>query len=331
VAKAAKDLVGSRVGKYTLRRLLGRGAFGEVYAAASASGPEVAVKLLDPQLARDKDVVARFEREAETASRLEHEAIVKVLDWGAARGRHYIVMELVRGGSLRRYLRRGGDPAEVLGILADLARGLAHAHAHGVVLRDVKPENILLTRGRRAKVADFGLARAADHSTMTTDGHMIGTAMYMSPEQALGHRATPASDVYSVGMIIYEAITGDRPFSSETTYGLLDQHVEAAPPRPRVRRPYSSALSQLAMRCLAKNADDRPEMAEVAARLEEATLARPRRVWRLVAAAAAVTIAAFAAVVIHPALVERLARGWFGAAAFRSLRVAAEALHARLF
>jgi serine/threonine protein kinase len=331
VAKAAKDLVGSRVGKYTLKRMLGRGAFGEVYAAVASSGPEVAIKLLDPQLARDKDVVARFEREAETASRLEHDAIVRVLDWGAARGRHYIVMELVRGGSFRRYLRKGGEPEEVLGILADVARGLAHAHEHGVVHRDVKPENILLTRARRAKVADFGLARATDHSTMTTDGHMIGTAMYMSPEQALGHRATPASDVYSVGMVIYEAIAGERPFSSETTYGLLYQHVEAAPPRPRVRRPYSSALSALAMRCLAKNADDRPPMAEVATRLGEATLSRAPGPWRVAAIAAAVTTVLFATLVAWPHLVDRLARGWAGAGVFRALRAAAQALHAKIF
>jgi len=331
VAKAPKDLIGTRVGKYTLRRFLGRGAFGEVYVGAPHKGSEVAIKLLDTQLARDTDVVARFQREAATASRLEHPAIVRVLDVGAARGRHYIVMELVHGGSFRRYLRKGGEPAQVIGILADVARGLAHAHAQGVVHRDVKPENILLTKSRRAKVADFGLARATDQSTMTTEGHMIGTAMYMSPEQALGHRASAASDVYSVGMMIYEAISGERPFSSETTYGLLYQHVESEPPRPRVRRPYASSLAGLAMRCLAKNPGDRPPMAEVAARLDEATLERTSRWWRVTAVSAGATATLFVLLVVFPGALDRLCTGWFGASAFRVLRAAVRALHVKIF
>jgi eukaryotic-like serine/threonine-protein kinase len=330
VAKSAKDLIGTRVGKYTLRRFLGRGAFGEVYVGSPTSGPDVAIKLLDPQLARVADVVARFEREATTARRLDHPGVVRVLGVGAARERHYIVMELVHGGSFRKFLRKGGTPEQVVRILADVAHGLAYAHAQGIIHRDVKPENILLTKSRRAKVADFGLARAVDQSTMTTDGHMIGTAMYMSPEQALGHRATAASDVYAVGMMIYEAISGERPFSSDNTYGLLYQHVEAEVPRPRVRGAYPSALASLAMRCLAKTPEGRPSMNEVAALLEEATTTRVSHPMRAAALLAGVTAALFAVLVVWPALLDKACSGWFGAAWLRALRAALHALHAKL-
>jgi len=295
-SRAAKTLTGTRLGKYRLERLLGRGAFGEVYVGAPQTGPQVALKILEASIAHDRDAVARFEREAETARRLEHPGIVRILDVGAQRGRHYIVMELVHGGSFRRYLKKGtgAAPDKVLTILGDVARALTYAHAQGVVHRDVKPENILLTKARRAKVADFGLARASDQTTMTTDGHMLGTAMYMAPEQASGARATSASDVYAVGVMIYEAIAGERPFAAESTYALLYQHVEHAPPRPRVLAPYPGQLAGLALRCLAKNPEDRPTMAEVAGQLAQATLVRPGR-WRRVGLWAAAVSAALIA------------------------------------
>ncbi len=315
------------MGKYALERLLGRGAFGEVYLGVPRSGPEVAIKVLDAAVTHERSVVVRFEREAATAKRLEHPGIVRILDVGAQRGRHYIVMELVRGGSFRRFLRKDGAAEKVVPILTDVAHALAYAHGQGVVHRDVKPENILLTRARRAKVADFGLARAADNSTMTTDGHMLGTAMYMSPEHASGGRATPASDVYAVGLMIYEAISGERPFSSETTYGLIYQHVSHVPPRPRVRKPYASALATLALRCLAKDPGERPAMAEVATRLEESALVRPVRWARVGAIAAAVTAALFLALAVHPALANPLCGDWFGAPPFRAVRGAASAVH----
>jgi serine/threonine-protein kinase len=325
---SAKTLVGTRLGKYRLERLLGRGAFGEVYVGVPASGPQVALKILEASIAHDRDAVARFEREAETARRLEHPGIVRILDVGAQRGRHYIVMELVHGGSFRRYLKKGGAPDKVLTILGDVARALSYAHAQGVVHRDVKPENILLTKARRAKVADFGLARASDMTTMTTDGHMLGTAMYMAPEQASGTRATSASDVYAVGVMIYEAIAGERPFAADTTYALLYQHVEHAPPKPRVRAPYPGQLAGLALRCLAKDPADRPTMAEVAGQLAQATLVRPRR-WRRVGLWAAAASAALALVLaLHPAVLDPLCGPGFGGGAFRAIRGVAQRVHA---
>ncbi len=288
------------MGKYTLGRHLGRGAYGDVYAGRPQGGLEVAVKVLDGQAARDPDVIARFEREAETAQRLEHAHIVKILDVGSSRGKHYLVMELLRGGSFRQLLRKGAPPGRVLAVLAQSARALAFAHEKGVVHRDVKPENVLLTRAGRAKVADFGLARAGDQSTLTTEGRMLGTALYMSPEQARGERATPASDVYSIGVMIYESIAGERPFSSDTAFGFIYQHVQHTPPPPRVLPEFPPGLGALAMRCLAKDPAVRPSMAEVAARLEEALAWRPPRRLRAFLIVAALVIAAVAALLLLP-------------------------------
>jgi serine/threonine-protein kinase len=293
-----KSLTGSKVGKYTLRDMLGQGGYGEVYLGEQKAGPAVAVKILDANHARDNDAIERFKREGETAKRLDHPNIVRVLDVGSSRSRHYLVMELVRGGSFERLLRREGHPERVLHVLAQTARALAYAHERGIVHRDVKPANILLTRSGRAKVADFGLARAVDHASMTTDGRLLGTASYMSPEQAKGERATAASDVYAMGVMIYDAIAGKLPFKSDTQLGFLYQHAEMEPPAPVVRYPYPSSLAALSLECLAKDPEDRPTMAKVAERLAATTLARRRPwrwiVWALVAVIAAVAVLAFA-------------------------------------
>jgi serine/threonine-protein kinase len=323
------------VGRYRLARLIGRGAYGEVYVGAAEDGPNVAVKVLDPSLAREAEVIARFEREAETARRLDHPNVVRVLDVGSARGKHYIVMELVHGGSLRRLLQRGAPPAVLLSILAEVARGLAFAHAAGVVHRDVKPENVLVTRSRHAKIADFGLARAADLATLTTDGRMLGTASYMSPEQARGRRAVPASDVYSVGVMLYEIISGARPFSSDTPHGFIYQHAEQEPARPRVLPAFPADLAALTLRCLAKDPEQRPPMDEVAALLEEASrrivTARRPRLRRIVLAVAAAIVLLSAAVVSFPAILDPLCGDWPGSTAFRSLRSAARSAHDAIF
>jgi eukaryotic-like serine/threonine-protein kinase len=293
---APKRLTGSKVGKYTLKELLGQGGYGAVYLGEQKAGPKVAVKLLDASHARDEDSIARFKREGETAKRLEHPNIVRILEVGSSRQRHYLVMELVRGGSLERWLRREDSAEKVLPALVETARALAYAHEQGVVHRDVKPQNILLTKSGKAKVADFGLARAADHSSMTTDGKLLGTASYMSPEQVLGARATAASDVYAMGVMIYDAIAGKLPFHSDTQIGFLYQHAEVAPPPPVVRPPYPSSLANLSLACLAKDPQDRPTMATVAERLAAASLVRPRP-WRWFLLAAAVLIAVAAALV----------------------------------
>ena len=322
---------GAKVGKYTLQAVLGQGGYGEVHLGVPSSGPRVAVKILSSAASRDADTVTRFKREADTARRLDHPSIVRILDVGSSRGRHYITMELVRGGSLRRLLERAdAAPARVLAVLAEVATALAYAHAQGVVHRDVKPENVLLTRAGRAKVADFGLARAVDDSSLTTEGRILGTAVYMSPEQVRGQRATAASDVYAMGVIVYEAITGDRPFTADTHLGYLYQHAEVEPPRPVIRGRYPAAVASLALACLAKDPAARPTMAEVAERLAAAAAARPRRrraLWIAIPLVALVCAVAIAA----PSLLDPLCGSWPGAAPFRLARDAARAAHAAVF
>ena len=279
---AAKKQPRPKVGKYQLKELLGSGGYGDVYVGEQKTGPNVAVKLLDAAHSRDEDAIARFKREGETAKRLDHPNIVRVLDVGSSRQRHYLVMELVRGGSLDRLLR-GEAPAEkVLSVLGETARALAYAHEHGIVHRDVKPSNILLTRSGKAKIADFGLARAVDHSSLTTEGRLLGTASYMSPEQVKGDRATAASDVYAMGVVIYHAVTGELPFNSDTQLGFLYQHAEVDPPPPAVRAPYPGSLGNLALACLAKDPNKRPTMATVASKLAGASLVHARP-WRTIA------------------------------------------------
>jgi serine/threonine-protein kinase len=334
-ASAQKQLAprstGAKVGKYTLQSLLGQGAYGEVHLGVPAAGPRVAIKILGATAARSADTVTRFKREAATAQRLDHPSIIRILDIGSSRGRHYLIMELAHGGSLRGLLERAAaPPARVLAVLAEVAAALAYAHAQGVVHRDVKPENVLLTRAGRAKVADFGLARSVDEPSLTTQGRILGTAIYLSPEQARGQRATAASDVYAFGVMLYEVITGDRPFTADTQLGYLYQHAEVDPPRPVIRGRYPAALAGLALACLAKEPDDRPAMTEVAERLAAAARARPR-VRRLLWLAIPLAAALCAVAIAVPALLDPLCGDWFGAAPFRLARRAARDAHAAVF
>ncbi|HET7505418.1 MAG TPA: serine/threonine-protein kinase [Kofleriaceae bacterium] len=324
----AKRPTGAKVGKYTLSAILGQGAYGDVHLGVPRAGSRVAIKILNANASRDTDTVTRFKREADTARRLDHPSIVRILDVGSSRGRHYLVMELVRGGSLRTLLQRAdASPARVIAVLTEVATALAHAHAQGVVHRDVKPENVLLTRAGRAKVADFGLARAIDQSSLTTEGRILGTVVYMSPEQVRGQRATAASDVYAMGVMLYEAITGERPFVADSQLGYLYQHAEVEPPRPVIRGRYPAALANLALACLAKDAAARPTMAEVVERLRAATHARSRGV-RVLRLAIPLLVLLCALAIALPSLLDPLCGDWFGAPAVRQLRRAARAAHA---
>ena len=300
MGRAAGQLEGKRVGPYTLEKRVGSGGMAEVYFGRDKSGKPVAVKILSPNRARSESELARFRRESDAVQTLHHPNVVKVLDHGSWRGQHYIVMERLRGGAFRRMVESGTKPAVIVSCLAEVASALAHAHLQGIIHRDVKPDNILLTSRNRAKIADFGLARAEDASTFTTDGALLGTARYMSPEQARGKRAGPASDVYSLGVVLYEAVSGGPPFDSKTHHGFIFQHAEEPAPKPELRSGFAPALGNLAMQCLRKRPEERPSMDEVAAALEEAKGWRPRRWLRwligslllVVAVAAALALAA---------------------------------------
>ncbi|HEX2742539.1 MAG TPA: protein kinase [Rubrobacter sp.] len=236
----------------------------------------VAVKLLNP-VHGGTDIGDRFEREGRTAARLAHPNIVQVYDAGEAefngRETSFIVMEYVPGGDLKALIdQKGRLPGSELARLGDeVCAGLAHAHEHGVIHRDIKPHNILLDENGHAKVTDFGIARALDATQATRTGYFLGTAMYSSPEQLQGQKVTPKSDVYSLGTTLYQAATGETPFAGDTPIEVASQHVSKTPTPPRQRgADVSEDLAALILSCLAKNPDDRPTAEEARSRLREA-------------------------------------------------------------
>jgi serine/threonine protein kinase len=250
----AGDLI---AGRYRLLEPLGRGALSAVWLARDEEwGGRVAVKLLSP--AADP---TRFEREARAVAMLSHPNICALRDYGEDGNAPFMVFELLTGGSLEDLLAPGAPLAdgESHRIAAGLAAGLAHAHGHGLVHRDLKPANVLFDEARRPKIADFGIARLIDTHAVTEVGTVLGTASYISPEQAAGATAGPASDVYSFGVILFRMLTGRLPFLSRNAMELVRMHRDDVPPaiatlRPDARR----TLSAVVTRTLAKNPADRP-------------------------------------------------------------------------
>jgi eukaryotic-like serine/threonine-protein kinase len=244
-------------GRYRLDSLLGRGGMSEVWHATDVElGRPVALKLLAPN-----EDIARFEHEARTFAALGHPHVTQVYDYGEADGRPFMVLEYVPGGTLEDRLRNGPLADEqAWTIAADVAAGLAHAHGRGVVHRDLKPSNVLFDEEGRAKLADFGIARmAALGTTLTEAGTVLGTAAYISPEQAQGAPTGPTSDVYSFGVLLYRMLTGRLPFESDDPATLLLQHRDAAPPPVHDVRPGApAALAGLADAALAKDPALRP-------------------------------------------------------------------------
>src|SRR6185503_17628917 len=208
----------------------------------------------------DADLAMRFRREALTATVLRHPNIVACLETGSDHGRPFIVMELIEGEDLATRLRRGGRlaPTEAAHIALDVARALGVAHVRGIVHRDVKPGNILLTEDGRAMVTDFGIARLAADAEAAKPGTTLGSVHYFSPEQACGATTTTASDIYGLGLVLYEALTGSRAFTGDTTDAIAIARIGAAPPSPRATRPEVPAeLDAVVRRALAPEPDDR--------------------------------------------------------------------------
>jgi len=229
----------------------------------------VAVKLLGASVGRDDDLRRRFARESRLAARLSHPNVVTVFDAGEDAGRPFIVMEYVEGETLADALRRRGPlpPEEAAEIGEQVAAGLAHAHAHGLVHRDVKPQNLLVTRDGRVKIGDFGVARGDDASKLTAAGTVLGTAAYLSPEQAAGAEVGPRSDVYSLGVVLYELLAGRTPYR----FGSLTELGAPRRPPPDLPATVPPALAAVVSRCLAPAPADRPESAsEVALELRRA-------------------------------------------------------------
>jgi serine/threonine-protein kinase len=273
------DTIGKTIaGKYRVEQMIGEGGMGKVYKATQlALDKPVVLKVLRQALLGDERTVARFQREAKAASRLNHPNSISVLDFGQADdGAMFIAMEYVQGKDLHQILSREWPLPEsrVMRIMSQVLSALADAHSVGVVHRDLKPENIMVSQGRSepdfVKVLDFGIAKIIDGTedegpALTRAGFVCGTPEYMSPEQARGAKLDHRSDLYAVGVILYQLVSGLLPFDSDTAVGFATKHLTEIPPPPTKRRPearVSAAMERLIMKALSKNPDERPQTAE---------------------------------------------------------------------
>jgi len=253
-------------GRYRVVRKLGSGGMADVYLAEDEDlGRRVAIKILNDRHANDEQFVERFRREAKNAAGLSHPNIVSIYDRGEAEGTYYIAMEYLDGRSLKELLvARGPMPiADAIAFTRQILTALRFAHRKGLVHRDIKPHNVMADADGRLKVTDFGIARAGAASQMTEAGSIIGTAQYLSPEQARGAAVDQRSDLYSVGVVLYEMLTGTVPFTGETPVEIAMRHLSDTPRPPSTKRPeVSPDLDMIVLRALAKNPDDRFQTAE---------------------------------------------------------------------
>ena len=266
-------------GRYRLGEVIGVGGMATVHRALDTTlGRTVAVKLLRREVVADADIAMRFRREALAATILRHPNIVACLETGTDDGQPFLVMDFIEGEDLAARLRRAGRlaPPEAARIGLDVARALGVAHIRGIVHRDIKPGNILLARDGRAMVTDFGIARLAADAEGTVPGTTLGSVHYFSPEQAKGETTTGASDVYGVGLVLYEALTGRRAWSGETTAALATVRIAAAAPSPRSVRPeVPAALDAIVVRALDPDPMRRYPTGNALASALEPIVARP--------------------------------------------------------
>ena len=265
-------------GRYQITERIASGGMGEVYRARDiVLAREVALKVLHRPLADDAAFIDRFRREARAAALLNHPNIVAIYDWGSAEGTYYMVMEYVPGRNLRDLLAAQGhlEAGQVADVMLQALKALGHAHDQGIVHRDVKPENILVTTEGVAKVADFGLARALAESRITqAPGTVTGTVQYLAPEQIHGEPADPRTDIYALGIVGYELLTGRVPYTGETSVAVAYKHVEErVPPPSKAEASVPGEMDRLILWATEKKRDDRPPSADALAK-ETARVAR---------------------------------------------------------
>jgi serine/threonine protein kinase len=256
-----RTLIGTTLsGRYLLESKIGSGGMSTVYLARDRTlDRPVAVKILHREISDEPEQLERFRREARAAAKLSHPNLVSVIDAGEDGGTPYIIFEYIAGDTLKQRIARGPlEIDEAVAYAIEIGRGLAAAHARKLVHRDVKPQNVLIDDDGRAKVTDFGIARSLEQSGMTATGRVLGTTDYVSPEQALGDDVDERSDVYSLGVVLYEMLTGDVPFSAETQVGVAMKHVhEDLPDVTRLRPEVSAALAGVVERATSKELGDR--------------------------------------------------------------------------
>lgn len=247
--------------QYEILDRISEGGMATVYTARRiADGSIVALKVLREQYATDVEFIERFQREAKAISELVHPHMVRVYDSGRDGSVHYIAMEYVEGANLKEYIRREGrlSPERALQVAAQVCEALEHAHSHGIVHRDIKPQNILLTADGQVKVTDFGIARALSSATITQTGTVLGSVQYLSPEQARGTTVGRAADLYALGVVLYEMVTGQLPFDGESPIAIALSHVHKNPPLPTSLVPgLPERVEGIIARALMKSSSDR--------------------------------------------------------------------------
>src|ERR671931_2714777 len=261
--------------RFRLEEKIGAGGMSTVYRAYDPTLERwVAIKLMHRDISTDPDQLERFRREARAVARLSHPHVVTVIDAGEDEGAAFIVFEYVEGETLKDRIKRLGrlPVPEAVAYAIEVARALAAAHAQRLVHRDVKPQNVLIDGEGRAKVTDFGIARSLEAQGLTATGRVLGTTDYVSPEQAMGRGVDARTDIYSLGVLLYEMLTGEVPFTAQTVVGVAMKHVNEDMPDVQKRRPeVSSALAAVIERATAKDPKQRyPDMASCLADLETA-------------------------------------------------------------
>jgi serine/threonine-protein kinase len=272
-----------KIGKYQLRERLGKGGMGEVYKGVQLSmGRTVAIKLMHKHLADEPAFLERFAREAKGVAQLSHPNIVRIIDFDVEDGQYYMILEYVSGPTLDQYLTEHGyfSPEEALKVIAQLLDALGCAHEKGIIHRDIKPSNVIFTDATLScpVLTDFGMARLASHQTMTASGAMIGTPAYMSPEALRGDKVDQRTDIYSLGVVLYEMLVGKKPYTSDSVYGIIFNTLHKPLRKPRQLNPnLPKVVEQLILKALSLEPEKRFQSAQAFYEAIQQTLVELRR------------------------------------------------------